>query len=191
MARYLLKRIWSASSDDAMLENALRSKRVREADFLDITWDHSHVVADETGRAISFCIYDAPSVERILEHASVTGEHFVDHVLPLIADVDGPGASPWEADDPSPRYLVVQRWANGATHDQIGAAVHDADDRSPDVTLEHSHLGTDDQGQVLSHSVYHASDDALVRRHTAHLAGSEHIELFEIGGDVRPQDLVG
>ncbi len=68
--RAVPKRIWGPASEGAMLENALRSKRVRDASHLDITWEHSHVVADEDGRAISCCVYGAPSVERVLEHAS-------------------------------------------------------------------------------------------------------------------------
>ena len=87
-----------------MLENSLRSKRTRNHSFPDITWDHSHVVADDDDRVISYCIYVAPSVERVLEHASATGGHFVDHVLPLTDDVERAGAQPRAAGDSSPRY---------------------------------------------------------------------------------------
>lgn len=70
MARYLLKRIWGPASEEAMLaREGPAAKRVRDASCLDITWKHSHVVADDDGRAISYCVYDAPSVERVLEHA--------------------------------------------------------------------------------------------------------------------------
>lgn len=188
MARYLLKRVWGPAGEADMLANGLRSKRMRNDNFLDITWDHSHVVADEDGRAISYCIYDAPSVERVLEHASATGGHFVDHVLALTRDVQGAGA-PRTADAPASRYLVVQSWADGVTSDQIDTDLRDTDAQSPDVTLEHSHLAADDRGHVRSHGVYRASDETVVRRHAEHLAGSEIAELFEIGGDVRPEDL--
>lgn len=87
MPRYMLKRIWGPATEAEMLDNALRSKRVRNDRFLDITWEHSHVVADDDGRVISYCVYEAPSVERVLEHASATGGHFVDDVLPLTDDV--------------------------------------------------------------------------------------------------------
>ena len=191
MARYLLKRIWGLASQAEMLENSLRSKRTRNHSFPDITWDHSHVVADDDDRVISYCIYVAPSVERVLEHASATGGHFVDHVLPLTDDVERADAQPRAAGDSSPRYLVVQRWADGVTGEQIDANLRNADARSPDVTWEHSHLGTNDRGYVLSHGIYRASDDAVVRRHATRMADSEIEEVFEIGGDVRPEDLVG
>lgn len=187
MARYLLKRIWGPASDAEMLENALRSKRTRDERFLDITWDHSHVVADDEDRVISYCIYQGPSVERVLDHASATGGHFVDQVLPLTDDLEGTAA---HADAVSHRYLVVQRWGDEATRDQIDVALHDLDSRSPDVTREHSHLATDDQAHLVSHGVYRARDDTVVRRHAESMADGEIIELFEIGGDVSPDDLV-
>lgn len=188
MARYLLKRIWGPASDAEMLENALRSKRTRDERFLDITWDHSHVVADDDDRVISYCVYDAPSVERVLEHASATGGHFVDHVLPLSDDVEGTEA---HADAASHRYLVVQCWADGTTREHIDAALHDLDTQSQDASREHSHLATNERGNVVSYGVYRADDDAVVRRHTTRIAAGDITELYEIGGDVRPDDLTG
>ncbi len=191
MARYLLKRIWGPANEAEMLENALRSKRVRDETFLDITWDHSHVVADDEGRVISYCIYEAQSEERVLEHASATGGHFVDHVLPLTDDVEGPGPPVGGAGAASPRYLLVQRWAEGVSGEQLGADLREANARGAEVRWEHSHLGPDNRGRVVSHGVYGASDDAVVRRHATNMANSEITELFEIGGDVNPADLVG
>lgn len=196
MARYLLKRIWGPASESAMLENALRSKRVRNNTFLDITWDHSHVVADEDGLVISYCLYEAPSVERVLAHASMTGGHFVDHVLPLAADVAGAGEATRAGDAVDApaggvpaRYLLVQRWPRGATATQIEADLRATDAEAAEVVWEHSHLSADDRGRPLSHGVYRADNEGLVRRQAKVMAGSELVELYEIGGDVRPEDL--
>lgn len=191
MARFLLKRMWGPASAPEMHDHALQSKRTRDASFLDITWDHSHVVADGDGRVISYCIYEAPSAERVLDHASATGGHFVDHVLALSDDVAGADEQVTPTGDPASRYLLVQRWADGVTPDEIDVDLHDAFARTPDVSWEHSHVGTDGEGHVVSHGVYFAVDDTVVRRQGASMTRSEIVELFEIAGDIRPGDLVG
>lgn len=86
MPRYMLKRMWGHQTDAEMLEHGRRSKQVG-TEFPDITWDHSHVVVDDEGRAVSYCVYEAPSAERVLEHASVTGGHVVDRVYELAEDL--------------------------------------------------------------------------------------------------------
>lgn len=88
-----------------------------------------------------------------------------------------------------PRYLVVQRWWEGVTGGQIADDLRRAATRSPGITWEHTHLGADDEGRLLTYGVYRASDAGAVRRHAELVDGGQISELFEIGGDVSPEDL--
>jgi hypothetical protein len=86
MSRYIIQRnLGNVTMQD--LEGAARkSKQVREASFPDITWEHSHVVRTASG-LMTFCVYSAPSVERVKAHAAAAGLP-ADEVFDLITDVD-------------------------------------------------------------------------------------------------------
>lgn len=94
MSRYLLKRMWGEVSDPEMADNARRIV-VADEGFDDITWEHSHVVIDDVGRCISYCVYEAPDAERLLAHARATGGHFVDEVFEIAGDVSPADFAPW------------------------------------------------------------------------------------------------
>lgn len=188
MARYLFRRQWGAKTETEMLEGALRSKRMGR-DFDDITWEHSHVVADADGNVISYCIYEAPSADRVLDHAALVGGHFVDRILDLDADIhaDQP-VVPLSADDPVRRWVIVRRWTDldrGQIDDTIRRGVRAAHG----IIWEHTHIGADDQERLRTHGVYRAHDDAAIRRFAEQPSAAEVTDLYEIAGDVRPEDL--
>lgn len=72
MPRYLIQRKLGEVSDDELQGAAVHSKEVREAQFPDLNWDHSHVVRTDDG-LVSYCIYDGPSVARARQHAEAAG----------------------------------------------------------------------------------------------------------------------
>jgi hypothetical protein len=55
-----------------------------------VTWEHSYVVSDESNDEPgikTFCVYEAPSEERVRNHAAAFGEHAVTHVYEIGAVV--------------------------------------------------------------------------------------------------------
>jgi hypothetical protein len=87
MPRYLLIRSWGEVSEEQMQDNGRRSKQVGVDSFPDILWEHSHVVTNRDGNVVSYCVYQSPNEERLYEHASATGGHFVDEILEIGGDV--------------------------------------------------------------------------------------------------------
>ncbi len=64
-----------------------RSREIVEGEFPDITWEHSHVVVDDTGLVRTYCIYGAPSEELVRAHSSRLGQHKIDSLAEIIGDV--------------------------------------------------------------------------------------------------------
>ena len=60
MPRYVIERDFGKVSEDEMQEVAARSKVTGSDHFPDITWEHSHVCADDDGAIKSFCVYARP-----------------------------------------------------------------------------------------------------------------------------------
>jgi len=92
MARYVIERIYDEEVHDDMESVGARSKQIAAEQYPDLSWEHSHVVSDETG-VRSFCVYEAPNPERIREHAQQLGFHDVAHIYEIAADVS-PGDFP-------------------------------------------------------------------------------------------------
>lgn len=89
-----------------------------------------------------------------------------------------------------PKYLIERSWdveeaempAVGRRSRQIMA------EQFPDIVWDHSHVVVDELGTLKSFCVYAAPDEQTVRRH-ADLLGSHVIDhVYEIGGDVTPDD---
>jgi hypothetical protein len=87
MPRYMVERDFGQVSEEELMAATLRSREVAAARFPDISWDHSHVCADDGGAVVSFCIYTAPSSERIREHADAFGGHSIARILEIADDV--------------------------------------------------------------------------------------------------------
>jgi len=58
----------------------------------------------------------------------------------------------------------------------------------PEITWHHSHVVVDDEGMVKTYCVYEAPSEDIVRRHSAQLGEHDIEELYEIAGDVTPED---
>jgi hypothetical protein len=70
--RYVIERALGDITDEELWRAAERSKQVREDGFPEIDWEHSHVVRT-SGGLTSFCIYTAPDVQVIRDHAAAVG----------------------------------------------------------------------------------------------------------------------
>jgi hypothetical protein len=93
MPRYLIEREYGQAVEDDMRRIGSRSKSVATEQFPQITWEHSHVVGDESGIK-SFCVYDSPDEDLLRRHAEVVGEHAITHIYEIAGDVtpaDFPG----------------------------------------------------------------------------------------------------
>ena len=66
---------------------ATRSKAIRHYHYPEIVWEHSHVVVDDDGTPKSFCVYDAPSQEIVLEHSRMLGDHVIASIYEIAGDV--------------------------------------------------------------------------------------------------------
>jgi uncharacterized protein DUF4242 len=86
MPRYLVERDYGAAEQEAMQNIGLRMKQVADESFPDVTWDHSHVVSDETGIK-TFCVYEAPNEERLREHGDMVRHHTIVRVYAIAGDV--------------------------------------------------------------------------------------------------------
>ena len=86
MPRYIIQRKLGRVTLPQVEAAGLKSKQVREANFPDITWEHSHVVETKNGM-MTFCVYSGPSVERVKAHAAAAGLP-ADEVFDLVTDVD-------------------------------------------------------------------------------------------------------
>ena len=63
-----------------------------------------------------------------------------------------------------------------------------ATEQFPEIVWEHSHVVADSDGTLKSFCVYVAPSEEVVRRH-AELLGQHTVDhVYEIGGDVTPDD---
>jgi hypothetical protein len=72
MPRYLIQRSLGDATEAQLLAAAEESRRVRAERFPDIEWEHSHVVRTPEGLR-TYCVYRAPTGERVREHAAAAG----------------------------------------------------------------------------------------------------------------------
>jgi hypothetical protein len=86
MPRYVVERTYTVDLD-AMPTVGKRSRQIRNDQYPQIIWEHSHVVVDDDGTVKSFCVYDAPSQEVVRQHAGQLGDHHVDAIYEIAGDV--------------------------------------------------------------------------------------------------------
>jgi uncharacterized protein DUF4242 len=58
----------------------------------------------------------------------------------------------------------------------------------PEITWHHSHVVVDDAGRVKTYCVYDAPSEAMIRQHATLLGAHEIAGIYEIAGDVTPDD---
>ena len=73
MPRYLIVRKFSVTEAE-MPRIGKKSKQVGQG-MQGIVWEHSHVIVDESGMAGTYCVYEGPDEQAIIEHAKQLGEH--------------------------------------------------------------------------------------------------------------------
>jgi hypothetical protein len=90
----LIQRHFGPLGHDEMDAVGTDSKRIINESFPEITWEISHVVADEDGNITTFCIYQAPDEDTIRSHANALGRHEIKALYEIggdIAPADFPG----------------------------------------------------------------------------------------------------
>ena len=87
MPRYVIERDFGLVGEEEMQEVAARSKATGIEQFPDISWEHSHVCSDDGGAIKSFCVYSAPSPDRLREHADRVGGHVVTKIYEIVGDI--------------------------------------------------------------------------------------------------------
>jgi hypothetical protein len=86
MPRYLIVRRFSIGESE-MPTVGRRSRELVEDDFPDITWEHSHVVVDGDGSVSTYCVYEAPNEEMVVEHSKRLGAHTIESLHEIAGDV--------------------------------------------------------------------------------------------------------
>ena len=86
MPRYLVERTYTVDMDE-LPTVATRSKAISHHRYPEIVWEHSHVVVGTDGTPKSFCVYDAPNVEVVREHAQMLGDHTLNEIYEIAGDV--------------------------------------------------------------------------------------------------------
>ena len=86
MPRYLVVRTFDVGEEE-MPEVGRRSNEVIEGGYPQIVWEHSHVVVNEDGKVMTYCVYEAPDEGTVRSHAQDLGQHTVDAVHEIAGDV--------------------------------------------------------------------------------------------------------
>jgi len=86
MPRYMIVRSFDVGESEMPVVGR-RSREIVEGEFPEVTWEHSHVVVDDTGLVRTFCIYAAPTEELVRAHSSRLGQHKIDSLDEIVGDV--------------------------------------------------------------------------------------------------------
>jgi Protein of unknown function (DUF4242) len=88
-----------------------------------------------------------------------------------------------------PRYLIERTFEVDENEMQrIGRRSNEVIAELPGVVWEHSHVVMDEAGNVKTYCVYQAPDEETVRLHSANLGEHALDRIYEIAGDVTPED---
>jgi hypothetical protein len=86
MPRYLVVRTFDVT-EEGMPPVGRKSRQLVEQTFPEITWEHSHVVVDDSGFVRTWCVYAAPSEDMVREHSRALGTHTIDELHEIAGDV--------------------------------------------------------------------------------------------------------
>jgi len=89
-----------------------------------------------------------------------------------------------------PRYLIERTFSvTEGEMSRVGSRSRTLiTEQFTDIVWEHSHVVVDGDGKVKTYCVYAAPDEAAIRAHSAALGEHELNTIFEIAGDVTPED---
>jgi hypothetical protein len=84
--RYMIVRAFDCG-EAQMPSVGRKSRQLLEDKFTEVTWEHSHVAVDETGKVRTFCVYDAPDEDAVLAHGEQLGMHNILSIEEIAGDV--------------------------------------------------------------------------------------------------------
>jgi hypothetical protein len=88
------------------------------------------------------------------------------------------------------KFLIERTFSVG--QDQMGdigkRSRQLTEDEFSDITWHHSHVVVEPDGNVRTYCVYEAPDEDVVRRHSEKLGWHRVDRIYEIAGDVTPDD---
>jgi Protein of unknown function (DUF4242) len=87
MPRYLISRVFDQLDDQEQAQLGVQARRLILEEYPEITWEHSHVVADSAGNLRSFCVYDAPNEDAIRAHGVRLGHHCIETIYEIGGDI--------------------------------------------------------------------------------------------------------
>jgi hypothetical protein len=93
MPRYLIVRRFDVGQEQ-MPQVGRRSRVTIEEQFPQIVWEHSHVLVDDDGTVRTYCVYEAPDEQAIMDHSGKLGQHEIEFLHEIAGDVspaDFPG----------------------------------------------------------------------------------------------------
>jgi hypothetical protein len=88
------------------------------------------------------------------------------------------------------RFLVERRYQVGMDRmPEVGKRSREVrNEHFPEIIWEHSHVVVDDSGTVKSFCIYDAPSEDIVRGHADTLGMHDVVAIYEIAGDVTPED---
>jgi hypothetical protein len=88
------------------------------------------------------------------------------------------------------KFLVERRFhvTQGEMPEVSRRSKRIAAEQFPEITWHHSHVVVDDAGTVKTYCVYEAPSEDVVRRHAKELGVHDVEGVYEIAGDVTPED---
>ena len=89
-----------------------------------------------------------------------------------------------------PRFLIVRSFSvPEGEMTRVGSRSRTLiETKFKDIVWEHSHVVVDSEGKVKTYCVYRAPSEDAVREHSIALGNHEVDTLYEIAGDVTPED---
>ena len=89
-----------------------------------------------------------------------------------------------------PRYIIERSYTvdEDAVPTVATRSKRLAHDRFPQIVWEHSHVVVDENGTPKSFCVYDAPSEDVVREHADALGDHRIVAIYEIAGDVTPDD---
>lgn len=89
-----------------------------------------------------------------------------------------------------PRYVIERSYTVDESEVPVVAtrSKRIARDDYPEIVWEHSHVVLDQNGVPKSFCIYAAPDEDIVRRHADQLGDHTIVAIYEIAGDVTPDD---
>jgi Protein of unknown function (DUF4242) len=93
MPRYLVERDFGHITEAEFDEAAARYDMVGAQEFPDIAWQGTQVCSGGDGTTKAYCVYEAPSAERLQEHTDQAGRGEITRILEVVGTLSPEGAA--------------------------------------------------------------------------------------------------